>query len=69
MRASEAKRLLADETLWEVFTLLSEKYHKTFENTPSEDDVSLRRVKLKFELLREFKHELTRIINDQLMEK
>ena len=39
------------------------------ENTPSEDDVSLRRVKLKFELLREFKHELTKIINNQLMEK
>ena len=64
MRPDEAKRLYEDPVLKEGFSLLREKYRKDFE-TAKDDE--LHRIRLKFDLIRDFYSELMKIINEEAL--
>ena len=67
MRPESAKRLLDDADLKESMSLLRNKYSKDFENADPSDKDGLQRIRIKYDLIRDFYSELQTIINDEMM--
>jgi len=67
MRPESAKRLLDDADLKESMSLLRNKYSKDFENADLSDKDGLQRIRIKYDLIRDFYSELQKIINDEMM--
>jgi len=67
MRPESAKRLLDDADLKESMSLLRNKYSKDFENADLSDKDGLQRIRIKYDLIRDFYSELQTIINDEMM--
>ena len=69
MRPESAKRLLEDEDLRESMGLLRKRFSSEFENADPSDTDGLYRIRIKFDLIRDFYSELQKIVNDEVMKQ
>lgn len=67
MNVEAARRLLADTELKESMSLLRNKYKIEFENADPSDLDGLFRIRVKFDLIRDFYSELQKVLNNELM--
>lgn len=65
MRPDDAKRLHDDPNLLDAMQLLRERYHRDFENADADYDIGLKKIRLKFDIIRDFYSELQKVLNDE----
>jgi len=66
MRIDDARRLLNDDDLKEVFGLMREKYRKQFESADPQDKDNLQVIRLKLGLIKDFYAQVNKVLNKEI---